>query len=50
MESHQGARERQKCLEVIYNLPVPFVLYLEVVILGIGCADEKDEQISKLKC
>ena len=49
VESHQGAYERQKCLDVIHNLPLPFVLYLEVVMLGIGGADEKDEQISKLK-
>ena len=49
VESHQGAGERQKCLEDIYNLPLPFVLYLVAVMLGIDCADEKDEQISKLK-
>ena len=49
VQSHLGAGERQKCLEDIHNSPLPFVLYLGVVVLGIGCADEKDEQIRKLK-
>ena len=49
VQSHQGAGERQKCLEDIPNLPLPFVLYLEVVMLGIDCAGERDEQTSKLK-